>query len=58
MMESMDRTTASLLQGEWEKKWTGKKSVAQQEKIQFYNLSTPPSLVTPAMLNLTSWGKS
>lgn len=35
MMESMDRATASLLQGEREKKNTGKKSVAQQEKFHF-----------------------
>ena len=34
-MESTDRATASLLQGEREKKSTGKKSLAQQEKLNF-----------------------
>jgi len=35
VMESLNRATASLLQGECEKNNTGKKSIAQQEKLNF-----------------------
>lgn len=41
MMEGMDRATANLLQGEWDKESTGNK-VLPSRKSQFYNLSTPP----------------
>lgn len=46
MVESMVRATAHFLQGERDKKSTGKKSIAQQEKLNF-----------TAALPLLPWGR-